>query len=157
MTTIESKNYASSIKPPSAEMASYPAGASSPSQAALITQKNNNATQTNLAKLGGRSRKSKRSRRSRKYGGDVTIYSPTLNYPEAGSGSNTITAINQSATNTLVQNTANAQYDANAKMGGFRRRKSVKNYLTKVNWGCYSGGKNKRKTKRMRKSKKSKK
>jgi hypothetical protein len=156
MTTIDSKNYASSIKPPSAEMASYPAGASSPSQAALITQKNNNATQTNLAKLGGRSRRSK-SKRSRKYGGDVTIYSPTLNYPEAGSGNNTITAINKSATNTLVQNTANAQYDTNAKKGGSRRRKSVKNYLTRINWGCYSGGRNKRKTKKSRRSRKSRK
>ena len=121
---MSSQNYAANLKPPTAELKSFPPGASSPAQAALINQQNSNDMQNKIAKLGGRRRRMKNRSRKLRKGGAVPIYSPTVSYPEAGSGSNTVGAVNQNLTNTLMQNKANAEFDKNAVKGGGRRRKS---------------------------------
>lgn len=127
--------FVDSIKPPTAQLASLPPGATSAAQAAFLTQQNNAQALNALNKVvsGGwrpsllksKSRKSKSKSKSRKrvrWAGTVPIYTPTVSYPEAGTGDNTIAAINKQLTSTMMQSQANAQFDKNAVIKGGTKR-----------------------------------
>lgn len=123
---------------PVAELKSFPPGANSPSQAALIMQQNQEIYQNRLAKLGGRrgsiarliGRAGSRTRR-RRGGAQIPIYTPTVPYYEPSTGSQTIAAINKNVTSTLVQNQAYSVYDKQAALKGGKRRHYKKSRKTK--------------------------
>ena len=144
-------SFASKINPPQAELTSFPQGANSPAQSAIVMQKMNAEYQNKLTKMGGK--KSRKSRKSRKQktklskrksrkGGAIPIYTPPVSYPEVGTGSNTVGSINQQVTQNLMQGEANSQYD---KMASLKKGGGVKTRLKKTR---HNIKKNKNKTKK---------
>jgi hypothetical protein len=123
--------FVDSIKPPTAQLASLPPGATSAAQAAFLTQQSNAQALNSLNKVvsGGwrpsiKSRSRPKSRKRVRWAGTVPIYTPTVSYPEAGTGDNTIAAINKQLTSTIMQSQANAQFDKNAVIkGGTKKRR----------------------------------
>jgi hypothetical protein len=123
-----------------------------PRDSAISSQDNANAKQTNLSNaVGGRKRKKKK-------GGDSTtnkIVVPQFQMqyqPTGGPGQDPNSVIQQNS-QTSTQSTSNAVYDNYAtQKGGIRRRtktshmthKKRKGGSNKYTWGCYSGGKSKK-------------
>jgi type II secretory pathway component PulC len=148
----------------------YPEGAYSPRTAGIVITNNNNDLQSRLigAVHGG-----KRYKKNKLVGGNTSkIAVPTMqvHFPEQGAGNQTVNG-NITGTTKLGANTAtNSVFDACIgqpascttnmmnKLGGSIKYK--RKYTKKrggVKWGCYSGGKSKRKNKRTKSSKKNKK
>jgi hypothetical protein len=76
--------------------------------------------QNKLTKIGGKKRKSKKTKtktklRKLRKGGAIPIYTPSVSYPEAGTGNNTLGSINKQVTQNLMQGEANSQYDKMAR------------------------------------------
>lgn len=117
--------------------------AGSPGASAMAARNNQAQQQAALANaVGGRRRRVKRG--ANKRGGAITV--PQM--PGDTSGANAVIAQNARHS---TQGAANAQYDAAAmKKGGTRRKKGGNpNWL----WGCFSGGRSKRRTTKRRTSK----
>ena len=92
---------------------------------------------------------SKHRRRRNKYGGatgGVVVPQPQMQYTPTGApGQNPNDIITQNA-EVSVQGAENAKYDSYARKGGSIKRKR-KGGNSDWSWGCYSGGKRKRKSK----------
>ncbi len=123
--------------------------AGSPGASAMAARNNQAQQQAALANaVGGRRRRVKRGANkmggANKRGGAITV--PQM--PGDTSGANAVIAQNARHS---TQGAANAQYDAAAmKKGGTRRKKGGNpNWL----WGCFSGGRSKRRTTKRRTSK----
>jgi hypothetical protein len=113
----------------------YEPGASSPGQSALLAQQNASSKQTALITMGGRKRKLK--------GGDYVVPQFQMSYvPQGGPGQNPNEIITQTAA-TSTQTVANQQYDN--LVGQKAGTKICHNGETGC-WGCYSGGKKKKRT-----------
>ena len=123
-----------------------------PRDSAIASQDYANTKQNNLSNsVGGRRRRKKR-------GGDQTSTSKIvvpqfqMQYQPTGGPGQDPNSIIQQNSQTSTQSTSNAVYDSYAtQKGGIRRRKG--NYMThkkrkggsnKYTWGCYSGGKSKK-------------
>ena len=122
--------------------------AGSPGSSAMAARNNQAQQQAALANaVGGRRRRVKRGANKRganKMGGAITV--PQM--PGDTSGANAVATQNARHS---TQGAANAQYDAAAmKKGGTRRKNGGNpNWL----WGCFSGGRSKRRTTKRRTSK----
>jgi hypothetical protein len=128
-------------------VASYPPGAGTPRDAAIINQQQTSAKLASLGKsTGGK-------RRHRKWiGGESnanTIVVPQFSMPYSstgGPGQN----VNDNVKNLSANGSQNAVWNkddsAATKMGGSKRRLTKKG--GNVKWGCYSGGLKKKYTKR---------
>lgn len=138
---VSPSQYASNITPKPVPVTTLFPGAGTPRDSAILAQQDQAMKQTQLAKIGGQ------RKRGRK-GGAPTVVVPNLNvdYPNAG----TIGATHVQITQSLMQNQANAQFDGNVrKTGGTRKRRSQRGGtcgLSPPTWGCYSGGKRRKKT-----------
>jgi hypothetical protein len=92
-------------------------------------------------------------------GGDVTVPQVQMLYtPAGGPGTGPNDQI-QANSQTSTQMAANSEFDKQATMGGRRRRsrRNKKGGNKNWSWGCMSGGKKRKTTKRNRKSRKSRK
>ena len=127
--------------------------AGSPGASAMAARNNQAVQQAALANaVGGRRRRVKRGANKRgankrganKIGGTITV--PQMSGDTSGANA----VIAQNARHS-TQGAANAQYDAAAmKKGGTRRKKGGNpNWL----WGCFSGGRSKRRTSKRRTTK----
>ena len=122
--------------------------AGSPGASAMAARNNQAVQQAALANaVGGRRRRVKRGANKRganKIGGAITV--PQMSGDTSGANA----VIAQNARHS-TQGAANAQYDAAAmKKGGTRRKKGGNpNWL----WGCFSGGRSKRRTSKRRTTK----
>jgi hypothetical protein len=147
-------SYASTLKLPVAQVASYPAGTNSPSQAAKAMTEANAQKLNTMNKLAGGYTK---NRKGGATSGTTPIYTPQVAYPDAGAGNNTIQSINSNVTNNYMKGLANKQYDSNAlngpaasstiPKGGSGRRGGLggtKKRNGGTRWGCFSGGKSRR-------------
>lgn len=149
----------------------YPEGANSARTAgiALSTASTNKQTSL-LGTAGGARRKTRRKTYRKTYGGAITVPTMQVLYPETGSGDQSVNGNITSTTTLAAKTNVDQGYDAclgqgpsctagvtqNAQAGG-KKRKSKKGKSKKgkskkggVKWGCYSGGKRKRKSKKMR-------
>jgi len=129
-----------------------------PAESAHLNSISKSQTQANAVNLlaGGKSSKMR--------GGDVTVPQVQMLYtPAGGPGTGPNDQI-QANSQTSTQMAANSEFDKQATMGGRRRsrsrsrsRKSKKGGNKNWSWGCMSGGKKRKTTKRNRKSRKSRK
>ena len=126
-----------------------------PADSAHLASINKSQSQANAIKLlsGGKSTKMR--------GGDITVPQVHMLYtPTSGPGTGPNDQIQANA-QTSTQMAANSEFDKQATMGGRRRRtrsrKSKKGGNKNWSWGCMSGGKKRKTTKRNRKSRKSRK
>ena len=111
------KAFVDSIKPPTMSLAPLPVGAKTLFDSTLINMKQGNAMLNNLNKIGG-FRNKKRNTRGGADMGKIVIAEPQVLYKEIGSGTNTITSINKSITQNLMNAKASAEYDPNALRKG---------------------------------------
>jgi hypothetical protein len=124
-----------------------------PAESAHLNSISKSQTQANAVNLlaGGKSSKMR--------GGDVTVPQVQMLYtPAGGPGTGPNDQI-QANSQTSTQMAANSEFDKQATMGGRRRRsrRNKKGGNKNWSWGCMSGGKKRKTTKRNRKSRKSRK
>lgn len=156
-------SYASTLNVPVAQVASYPAGTNSPSQAAKAMTEANAQKLNTMNKLAGGYKK---NRKGGATSGTTPIYTPQVAYTDAGAGNNTIQSINNNVTNTYMKGLANKQYDSNAlngpagsstvPKGGSGGRGGVggtKKRNGGTRWGCFSGGRSRSRSRNTKKSK----
>jgi hypothetical protein len=125
--------------------------AGNPKDSAIEANNQAIAKQTDLIKAtsGGNRRKNKRN----KYGGaqesvpQVAVPQYQMQYTPTGSGGQDPNSIIKQNAGLSTQGDANAQYDNLAKKGGSRKKRGGN-----LNWGCYSGGRKKSRS-RIRKRK----
>ena len=127
-----------------------PMSGNSPAESAQINNRAQAESQASLAKaVGGRRRRKARRPSQIKRGGEP-IAAPQVQtpYPEPGGGNQNVNAIMKTNAEQQNQGGANAVYD-----------NAARNMKGGTMWGCYSGGKRKRKlfcTKKKRRSYKKK-
>lgn len=148
---------------------SYVPGAGNPRDSAMLAMQNANIKQANLnASVGG-----KRYKKLYKGGAASTVVVPQMQMlykPTNGTGTNPNDQI-KGLSSTSMQSTAWAADDNQAtKMGGTKKREGTKrragtkriyrkfkkggSSFSNTNWGCYSGGKRRSKTRRHKKTSK---
>jgi hypothetical protein len=120
--------------------------AGNPKDSAMAAGNQAAINQTNLIKAtsGGNRHKNKKS----KYGGatgEVVVPQYQMQYTPTGAGGQNPNDIIKQNAGVSVQGAENAKYDNLARVGGSRKKRGGN-----LNWGCYSGG---RKKSRSRKSK----
>lgn len=132
---------------------SLPPGASNPRAAAIIQQNSMNSRQANINRVGGK-------RRTKKYTGgasQVPVPVPQFQMQYSATGGPGTNPNDQVAAGAQrgMQAHANRVYDKNAAiMGGQKSR--IKGGNPNWNWGCYSGGKSRRRNNRKSKSQRKK-
>ena len=145
------------------ELKQYPAGAHSPRTAAIANQNASVAKQSSLLETsnggGSRSRKRRKRRKSRKsrirYGGAVAVPQFQMMYTEPGAGGQTVNGNIVGTTQLGASSAASSSFDACIGKGASCTAQVESSQKGGVKWGCYSGGKYKRKTK-VRRTKKNK-
>jgi hypothetical protein len=127
---------------------SYAPGAGNPRDSALVSQQQTNESQNNLNKTVGGKRK------NRYRGGandEVAVPQFQMQYtPQGGPGTNPNDQIADISSTSMQTTTWKANDNLATKMGGSKKKRRGGN--SNWNWGCYSGGKKKRLSKK-RKSK----
>jgi len=125
--------------------------AGNPRDSAIASQNQTNMKQSSLSNaVGGKRNRRKGSKKGTRKGykgkvgagqvppGQVAVPQFQMQYKPTGGPGQDPNAVIQQNSQTSTQSTANAVYDDYATKGG----------SSKYNWGCYSGGKGKRHTKR---------
>jgi hypothetical protein len=118
--------------------------AGNPKDSAIAANNQATTRQANLIKATGGSRRRQIYKRN-KYGGatnDVTVPQYQMQYKPTGAGGQDPNSIIKQNAGLSTQGDANAQYDnLAAKKGGSRKKRGGT-----LNWGCYSGGRKKSRT-----------
>lgn len=89
-----------------------------------------------------------RHKQNKKYGGatgEVVVPQFQMQYSTTGAGGQDPNSIIKQNASVSVQGAENSKYDNLARVGGSRKRKGGNSDWS---WGCYSGGKKRRKTKK---------
>ena len=137
----------------------YPEGANSARTAGITVSNANAAQQTSLINTahGGYRKKTRKFRNRKVKGGASTITVPTFQvlYPETGAGTQTVNGNVTGTTQLGAASSTSSTYDscigqgaactANIQNAGKRKTRSVKR--GGVKWGCFSGGKHKKRKK----------
>jgi hypothetical protein len=124
--------------------------AGNPKDSAIAANNQAIARQTDLIKAtsGGR-RHSRRQSKRNKYGGandGVVVPQFQMQYDSPGAGGQDPNSIIKQNAGVSVQGAENAKYDNFARVGGSRKKRGGDSNWS---WGCYSGGKRKRKSRSM--------